>query len=215
MQTCLDGDAFESFFVIFPARGESVDLFNEGTHCSIVAMASLWAHVCAPTCGRSCYHPSSSLVCVQACIPAKFCRHQLKPIFYKHGAHVPYSPSASDSNTSGFGSPLARSSQTSTIAPWTPQRESPLAPHRFRYTSQQPVSTWFAEAFESDGYVSESLALIATPRVGDEMDQVAILWSLTIHHHERTQHLARLHTERLRLILRPVLLASLWLVIRL
>ncbi|KAJ8548780.1 hypothetical protein ON010_g10891 [Phytophthora cinnamomi] len=98
-------------------------------------------------------------------------------------AFLQSSPAAPGTSTTEVGSPGAGESQTSTtapwtpqrwdsdagdsqastIAPWTPQRGSLDVPRRYRYTGHQPVPTWFAEVFESDGCDSESIALIATP----------------------------------------------------
>ncbi|GMF37509.1 unnamed protein product [Phytophthora fragariaefolia] len=85
----------------------------------------------------------------------------------------PASPVTSIATTEAFSSPLAASSQTSTIAPWTPQRGGRTPPPlradrrvdhtRFR---DRDIPVWFAEAFESDGYDSEALAVIENlPRV--------------------------------------------------
>ncbi|KAE8953616.1 hypothetical protein PR002_g32323 [Phytophthora rubi] len=90
----------------------------------------------------------------------------------------PASPATSVATTDALRSPSLISSQASTVAPWTPQRDDRTPPrghwpppredcrvdhHRFR---DRHIPLWFAEAFESDGYDSEALAVIESlPRL--------------------------------------------------
>ncbi|KAE9158752.1 hypothetical protein PF004_g31777 [Phytophthora fragariae] len=90
----------------------------------------------------------------------------------------PASPATSVATTDALRSPSLISSQASTVAPWTPQRDGRTPPrgrwpppredrrvdhHRFR---DRHIPLWFAEAFESDGYDSEALAVIESlPRL--------------------------------------------------
>ncbi|KAE8877398.1 hypothetical protein PF002_g9469 [Phytophthora fragariae] len=90
----------------------------------------------------------------------------------------PASPATSVATTDALRSPSLISSQASTVAPWTPQRGDRTPPrghwpppredrrvdhHRFR---DRHIPLWFAEAFESDRYDSEALAVIESqPRL--------------------------------------------------
>ncbi|KAE9016864.1 hypothetical protein PF011_g6968 [Phytophthora fragariae] len=96
------------------------------------------------------------------------------------------SPVTSVATVDAFGSPLASSSQASTVAPWSPRASTAWTPPRGGRTPPQGygpppradrrvnhrrfrdrlIPVWFAEAFESDGYDSEALAVIESlPRV--------------------------------------------------
>ncbi|GMF35560.1 unnamed protein product [Phytophthora fragariaefolia] len=85
----------------------------------------------------------------------------------------PASPVTSIATIEAFSSPLAASSQTCTVAPWTPQRGDRTPPplradRRVDHARFQDrdIPVWFAEVFESDGYDSKALAVIEDlPRV--------------------------------------------------
>ncbi|KAE9239503.1 hypothetical protein PF002_g10248 [Phytophthora fragariae] len=96
------------------------------------------------------------------------------------------SPVTSVATVDAFGSPLASSSQASTVAPWSPRASTAWTPPRgcrtppegygpppradrrvnHRRFRDRLIPVWFAEAFASDGYDSEALAVIESlPRV--------------------------------------------------
>ncbi|KAE9194386.1 hypothetical protein PF004_g20738 [Phytophthora fragariae] len=90
----------------------------------------------------------------------------------------PASPVTSVATTDALRSPSLISSQASTVAPWTPQRGDRTPPRGYwpppredrrvdhdRFCDRH-IPLWFAEAFESDGYDSEALAVIESlPRL--------------------------------------------------
>ncbi|KAE9050344.1 hypothetical protein PR003_g2455 [Phytophthora rubi] len=98
----------------------------------------------------------------------------------------PSSPVTPVATVDAFGSPLATSSQASTVGPWSPRASTAWTPQRGDRTPPQGywpppradrrvnhrrfrdrlIPVWFTEAFESDGYDSEALAVIESlPRV--------------------------------------------------
>ncbi|KAE8988426.1 hypothetical protein PR001_g22042 [Phytophthora rubi] len=68
----------------------------------------------------------------------------------------PWSPTPSIAAASSHASPLATSSQAETVAPWTPQRLNSREVHEV-----YDVPRWFSEVFDSDGYDSETLSVLA------------------------------------------------------